>query len=166
MKVSDMPGPEALNIPGRRDGQTKMIKDGNTISVHSWSEAEAQWKKVGDVVGQPKSKDSSGRGKDGGKVMYEGVEYDHVFHIDIDEGVVLKLPYNIGQDPFQVAQDFIHKHQLVIMFFCFYDCHVNKLCFSASRIPRNYRKLHCEKLRWRSPISIRRIVRSINRYSF
>ena len=116
-----MPGPEALNMPGRRDGQTKMIKDGNTISVHSWNEAEAQWKKVGDVVGQPKSKDSSGRGKDGGKVMYEGVEYDHVFHIDIDEGVVLKLPYNIGQDPFQVAQDFIHKHQLVRMDYCFYD---------------------------------------------
>ena len=121
VKVSDMPGPEALNMPGRRDGQTKMIKDGNTISVHSWNEAEAQWKKVGDVVGQPKSKDSSGKGKDGGKVMYEGVEYDHVFHIDIDEGVVLKLPYNIGQDPFQVAQDFIHKHQLVRMDYCFYD---------------------------------------------
>ena len=40
------------------------------------------------------------------------MEYDHVFHIDIDEGVVLKLPFNIGQDPFSVAQDFIHKHQL------------------------------------------------------
>ena len=44
--------------------------------------------------------------------MFEGVEYDHVFHIDIDEGVVLKLPYNNGQDPFRVAQDFIYKHQL------------------------------------------------------
>ena len=40
VKVSDMPGPEALNMPGRRDGQTKMIKDGNTISVHNWSELE------------------------------------------------------------------------------------------------------------------------------
>ncbi len=56
---------------------------------------------MGDVVGQPKSKDSSGRGMDGGKVTYEGVEYDHVFHIDVDEGVVLKLPYNKGQDPYK-----------------------------------------------------------------
>ena len=48
----------------------------------------------------------------GGRVTFEGVEYDHVFHIDIDEGVVLKLPYNNGQDPYTVAQDFIHKHQL------------------------------------------------------
>ena len=45
-------------------------------------------------------------------MFFEGVEYDHVFHIDIDEGVVLKLPYNNGQDPYRVAQDFIHKHQL------------------------------------------------------
>ncbi len=44
--------------------------------------------------------------------MFEGVEYDHVFHIDIDEGVVLKLPYNNGQEPYRVAQDFIYKHQL------------------------------------------------------
>ena len=83
------------------------------------------------MVGQPKNKDPSGRGLQGGKVMYEGVEYgkiiffpffskimllwifiDHVFHIDIDEGVVLKLPYNNGEDPYEKAQAFIHKHQL------------------------------------------------------
>ena len=27
-----MPGPEVLNMPGRRDGQTKMVRDGNTVS--------------------------------------------------------------------------------------------------------------------------------------
>lgn len=112
VKVADMPGPEVLNMPGRRDGQTKMVRDGNTVSVHSWSEADGQWKKVGDVVGEPKSKDPSGKGKDGGRVTYEGVEYDHVFSIDIADGVVLKLPYNIGQDPFDVAQKFINQHQL------------------------------------------------------
>jgi phospholipase A-2-activating protein len=107
-----MPGPEGLNIPGKRNGQTKMVRDGNHISVHSWSEPDGKWSKVGDVVGQPKGKDSSGRGKDGGKITFEGVEYDHVFHIDVDEGIVLKLPYNNGQDPYNVAQDFIHKHEL------------------------------------------------------
>ena len=63
VKVADMPGPDILNMPGKRDGQTKMVRDGNTVSVHSWSEADGEWKKVGDVVGQPKSKDPSGRGK-------------------------------------------------------------------------------------------------------
>ena len=39
---------------------------------------EGQWRKVGDVVGQPKNKDPSGRGLQGGKVMYEGVEYGKI----------------------------------------------------------------------------------------
>ena len=112
VKVADMPGPEVLDRTGRRDGQTVMVREGNTVSVHSWSQADGQWRKVGDVVGQPKSKDPSGRGLKGGKVMYEGKEYDHVFHIDIDEGVVLKLPYNNGEEPFEKAQTFIHQHGL------------------------------------------------------
>ena len=112
VKVADMPGPEVLDRTGRRDGQTVMVREGNTVSVHSWSQADGQWRKVGDVVGQPKSKDPSGRGLKGGKVMYEGKEYDHVFHIDIDEGVVLKLPYNNGEEPFEKAQAFIHQHGL------------------------------------------------------
>ena len=44
--------------------------------------------------------------------MFEGKEYDHVFHIDIDEGVVLKLPYNCTEEPYHSAQSFIHKHNL------------------------------------------------------
>ena len=37
-KVDDIPGPEALKFPGKRDGMTKMIREGNTISIHSWSQ--------------------------------------------------------------------------------------------------------------------------------
>ena len=46
------------------------------------------------------------------KQCCEGKEYDHVFHIDIDEGVVLKLPYNNDEEPYVAAQQFIHKHNL------------------------------------------------------
>ena len=41
VKVSDMPiGPGALTIPGKRDGQTKMVKwpAENKITAHSWSQ--------------------------------------------------------------------------------------------------------------------------------
>ena len=40
VKVADMPGRDALTIPGSRHGQTKMIKDGKNISVHEWSESK------------------------------------------------------------------------------------------------------------------------------
>ncbi len=32
-----------------------------------------------------------------GKTLYEGKEYDYIFNIDIDDGVVLKMPYNNDQ---------------------------------------------------------------------
>jgi phospholipase A-2-activating protein len=31
----------------------------------------------------------------GRKQLYEGKEYDYVFDVDIQDGVVLKLPYNV-----------------------------------------------------------------------
>ena len=43
VKVSDMPiGPEALSVPGRRDGQTKMVKwpKESKITAHTWSEGK------------------------------------------------------------------------------------------------------------------------------
>lgn len=63
---------------------------------------------TGDVVGAP-----DGAGSPGGKVMYEGKEYDFVFNVDIDDNAKpLKLPYNVNQDPWHVAQAFIHQHEL------------------------------------------------------
>jgi len=110
VKTCDIPGPDALNLPGKREGQTKMIRQGNTVSVHSWSASNQEWTKIGDVVGEP---DKCGDApKPGGKTTFEGAEYDHVFHIDIDEGVVLKLPYNNSEEPYHAAQAFIHKHNL------------------------------------------------------
>ena len=40
-------------------------------------------------------------------------EYDYVFDVDIEEGKApLKLPYNISDDPWHVAQKFIHDKNL------------------------------------------------------
>jgi phospholipase A-2-activating protein len=37
VKLVDMPGPEALNQAGKRDGQTMMVRDGKLVTAHSWS---------------------------------------------------------------------------------------------------------------------------------
>ena len=41
VKVADMPGPDVLNREGRRDGQTVMVRDGNIVTVHSWSQGKS-----------------------------------------------------------------------------------------------------------------------------
>ena len=114
--VNQLPGPNALLEPGKRDGQTKMVKDGQIISVHSWSVSDQKWTKIGDVVGQPDDQKSNGNGSDSisttanGKSVYNGVEYDYVFNIELDGGLKLKLPYNKTEDPWMAAQKFIHQH--------------------------------------------------------
>lgn len=106
VKVNELPGPEALLQKGR-DDQTKMIRhpDGKII-CYQWS--GGKWNSLGDVVGA-----AGGTQETSGKTLFEGKEYDFVFSVDISDGVPpLKLPYNRGQDPWMVAQNFIHKNDL------------------------------------------------------
>ena len=64
---------------------------------------------MGDVLGAAGGSEPS----DPSKTSHEGKEYDFVFSIDIAEGQPpLKLPYNCTEDPWLVAQKFIHKHDL------------------------------------------------------
>ncbi|KAG1658919.1 Phospholipase A-2-activating protein [Nymphon striatum] len=105
LKVKDLPSKEALFEPGKKDGQTKMVRDGASISAYQWSASDQQWKKIGDVVGA------------NNKTMHEGVEYDYVFTIDIEEGKPpIQLPYNLDEDPWFAAQKFIDKHNLSSVF--------------------------------------------------
>jgi len=78
---------EALSQPGKKEGQVIMVKTpAGGVEAHQWT--EGSWQKVGDVVDPP-------GGASGGKQIYKGKEYDHVFEVDVQEGAPkLKLPYN------------------------------------------------------------------------
>lgn len=107
VKVNDLPGPEALLQKGKTNGQTIMVRQPNgAIICYEWT--DHQWEEVGDVVGA-----SGGSQETSGKTLYNGKEYDFVFSIDIaDDAPPLKLPYNRNEDPWHVAQHFIHQHSL------------------------------------------------------
>ncbi|XP_026990269.2 phospholipase A-2-activating protein [Tachysurus fulvidraco] len=110
IKIEELPGREHLNEPGNRDGQTRLIKEGSNVEVYQWSVSDSRWIKIGDVVGGSSEQNSK-------SVMYEGKEYDFVFTIDVNEGEPpMKLPYNIKDDPWQVAQSFLQKNSLNPMF--------------------------------------------------
>ncbi|KAJ9583075.1 hypothetical protein L9F63_022581 [Diploptera punctata] len=112
VNINDLPGKEALYEPGRKDGQTKIIKDGTKVFCYSWSSAGNEWVKVGDVLGA-----SGGTQGTSGKQLYNGKEYDYVFSVDIEDGKPsLKLPYNSDEDPWFAAQKFIHDNNLSQMF--------------------------------------------------
>nr|CAD7266592.1 unnamed protein product [Timema shepardi] len=103
VKISDLPGKEALAKPGRSDGQTKLVKEGGAAVCYSWSAAGQEWTKVGDVLGATSDE----------KQLYSGKEYDYVFSVDVEDGKPpLKLPYNKNEDPWVAAQRFIHDNHL------------------------------------------------------
>ncbi|XP_070562715.1 phospholipase A-2-activating protein-like [Ptychodera flava] len=113
IKIDELPGPESLNKPGNRDGQTTMVKVGeNKVEAYSWSATENKWNKIGDVVGSAGASEGSK-----GKTMFEGQEYDYVFSVDIEDGKPpLKLPYNITEDPWFAAQKFLQRNELSPLF--------------------------------------------------
>ncbi|KAI8817194.1 WD40-repeat-containing domain protein [Fimicolochytrium jonesii] len=99
---SKLPGLDALNKQGTKDGQVIMINFGGSIEAHQWSDADAKWSKVGEVVDAKE-----------GKKTFEGKDYDYVFDVDLGDGApALKLPYNVSDNPYQAAQQFIWRYEL------------------------------------------------------
>ncbi|KAF8809106.1 PFU-domain-containing protein, partial [Phlegmacium glaucopus] len=108
VKKSDLPGPEALNTPGKKSGEVKMIRNGDLVEAHQWDSTNHTWQKIGDVV------DAVGSGR---KQLYEGKEYDYVFDVDIQDGVPpLKLPYNVSENPYSAAQRFLQSNDLPLTY--------------------------------------------------
>ncbi|KAK0547024.1 hypothetical protein OC846_002030 [Tilletia horrida] len=104
VKKDDLPGLEALSQPGTKEGQTKMVRNGDIVEAHQWDAGVGRWNKIGEVVGGVGS---------GSKKLYEGKEYDYVFEVDIADGVPpLKLPYNLSENPYTAAAKFLEKNEL------------------------------------------------------
>lgn len=94
---------EILNKPGQKEGQIVVVKSpAGVIEAHQFS--SNKWTKVGDVV------NSSSSDK---KIEFEGKRYDYVFDVDIEDGSdPLKLPVNITDNVYEVADKFILKYEL------------------------------------------------------
>ncbi|BGP38000.1 hypothetical protein JCM10449v2_001927 [Rhodotorula kratochvilovae] len=105
LKKSDLPGPEALDQPGNKEGQVKMVKTvGGTVEAYQWSASSRSWQKIGEVT------DAVGSSR---KQLYQGREYDYVFDIDLGGGApMLKLPYDASQNPYAAAQAFLLANEL------------------------------------------------------
>eukprot|EP00271_Cylindrocystis_brebissonii_P020257 TRINITY_DN6639_c0_g1_i1.p1 TRINITY_DN6639_c0_g1~~TRINITY_DN6639_c0_g1_i1.p1 ORF type:complete len:503 (-),score=61.38 TRINITY_DN6639_c0_g1_i1:147-1577(-) len=99
VSVDKLPGPDALQEPGTKDGQYKMIREGDKVVAYSWSATEYQWQMIGDVVDGPQPGVN-------GKADFE-------FDVDIGDGVPhRKLKYNHGENPYNVAELWLEEQGL------------------------------------------------------
>ena len=97
---------EALKVPGRKEGETLIVKESGKMMLYQWSMASASWEKVGEVTGSAGEAPATL-----GKRLYQGKEYDYLFDIDIT-GAPLQLPFNRGDDPWMTAQKWIWDNQI------------------------------------------------------
>ncbi|VVA15155.1 PREDICTED: phospholipase [Prunus dulcis] len=109
LKLEELPGLEALQIPGTSDGQTKVVREGDNGVAYAWNIREQKWDKIGEVVDGP----------DGGmkRPVLDGNEYDHVFDVDIGDGEpIRKLPYNRSDNPYDAADKWLLKENLPLSY--------------------------------------------------
>lgn len=106
-ELAKIPSVDAMaKTKGKKDGEIRLFKSGNTPEAYLWKEAEGKWEKIGDVVGNKTS-----QWYDGDRYFPEG-EYDYVFDVDDESGIPKKLPYNSDDNPLQVAEKFLAREGL------------------------------------------------------
>ncbi|CAK8542111.1 unnamed protein product [Lathyrus sativus] len=108
LKLEELPGLDALKIPGTSDGQTKVVKEGDNGVAYAWNMAEQKWDKIGEVVDGPEGSS---------RPLFDGAQYDYVFDVDIGDGIpIRKLPYNRSDNAYDVADKWLLKEGLPLSF--------------------------------------------------
>ncbi|KAH0728593.1 hypothetical protein KY285_004251 [Solanum tuberosum] len=109
LKLKELPGLEALQTPGTSDGQTKVVREGDNGVAYAWNMMEQKWDKIGEVVDGPDDGMS--------RPLLDGIQYDHVFDVDIGDGEpVRKLPCNRSDNPYDVADKWLLKENLPLSY--------------------------------------------------
>lgn len=111
MDVDNLPSSETLSqLRGKKDGEIKVFKTGTTPEAYCWKEAENKWEKIGEVI-MPGGGGSQGKQYHGDQ-MFPAGEYDHVFDVELGDGVMRKLPFNNGDNTLVAADKFIIRENL------------------------------------------------------
>ncbi|KAJ7978395.1 Phospholipase A-2-activating protein [Quillaja saponaria] len=109
LKLEELPGLDALKIPGTSDGQTKVVREGDNGVAYAWNSGEQKWDKIGEVIDGPD--------EGAPRPIHEGVQYDYVFDVDIGDGLpIRKLPYNRSDNPYDSADKWLLKENLPLSF--------------------------------------------------
>nr|KAJ0187166.1 hypothetical protein LSAT_V11C900493580 [Lactuca sativa] len=71
LKLQELPGLEALQVPGTKDGQTIVVCEGDNGVAYAWNRQNQTWDKIGEVIDGP----DDGNGMK--RPVLDGVQYDY-----------------------------------------------------------------------------------------
>ena len=83
-----------------------------------WQTEQDKWEEIGEVVTGDQSNDSSNMGvaqttrQYPGDALFAAGEYDHIFDVELGDGIMRKLPFNNGGNALQAADRFCSREML------------------------------------------------------
>lgn len=108
--MKNLPSIDKLrNIKGQKEGEIKVFKNGTSAEAYSWK--DGKWEKIGDVINPTASIDAGGKYWEGDR-MFPAGEYDHIFDVDLGDGVLRKLPFDNGSNVLEAADKFVIRENL------------------------------------------------------
>lgn len=101
-----MHDPSVLDMPGSHDGQTIVVRQGQSGMAYSWNHGESKWEMIGEVMSAPNPMHAS-------PCEPESDAFDFIFDVDIADNMPpLKLKANVGDNAYAVADGFIAENDL------------------------------------------------------
>ena len=107
MKI--VPSVDKMRTMKGKEGEIKVFKNGNTAEAYCWK--DGKWEKIGDVMNPTSGIDANGKHYEGDR-MFPAGQYDHIFDVDLGDGVLRKLPFDNGQNALEAADKFILREGL------------------------------------------------------
>lgn len=90
------------------EGEVRVFKNGNAAEAYCWK--DGRWEKIGDVV-NPTTGIQGALHYEGDRLFQAG-EYDHVFDVDLGDGLMRKLPFDNGANPGLASDKFLVREGL------------------------------------------------------
>jgi phospholipase A-2-activating protein len=76
-----------------KEGEVKIFKNGSSAEAYCFK--DGKWEKIGDVMNPTATIDADGKHYEGDR-MFPAGNYDHVFDVDLGDGIMRKLPFDNG----------------------------------------------------------------------
>jgi len=108
---------QQATMRGKTEGDIQVFKSNGVPSAFMWKTAEQKWEYVGEVV-DPNAGGGGGSNISVSAKQYEGDfmfpagQYDHVFDVELGDGIMRKLPFNNGGNALDSAEKFICREGL------------------------------------------------------
>lgn len=109
-------------IFGASEGEIKVFKDKGVAKAYMWKSQERTWEEIGEVIDPSAANNNAepaGSIQMGGTTkhypgdnLFAAGQYDHVFDVEIGDGIMRKLPFNNGSSMIEASDKFCAREGL------------------------------------------------------